>query len=196
MDNVGNNFEDLYGVRNFRAVLRGLVYRGGANNSYNKYGKRPNMNPLPNIGLNNLCQEGFHGAIYLYSTNFNSAPTKTVCKDSAGVDQETKYVQITAFDESNNEKYLSQVFDMIHDQNAGPLYIHCWNGWHASGLVSALILRQFCDLSAEDALTYWTENTDNHSEGYQEIKDRIKNFKPLEKFKISKEIQSQICYKH
>ena len=194
VDNLGNNFESLYGVRNFRTVLRGLVYRGGANNSYNKYGKRPNMNPLPNLGINNLCKEGFHSAIYLYTKNFDTAPKVTSCKNNLGAENELNYQQITAFDETNTEKYLKIVYDMIHDKKAGPLYIHCWNGWHASGLISALMLRQFCDMSGEEAQNYWIENTDNHSDGYDDVKDRIKNFKPLEKFKISKEIQQQICY--
>lgn len=194
VDNLGNNYEDLYGVRNFRAVLRGLVYRGGANNSYNKYGKRPNMNPLPNIGLNNLCQEGFGSAVYLYTTNFKSAPKVTNCKTRDGQDSELKYTQITAFDEENTEKYLKMVHEMIHNPGSGPLYIHCWNGWHASGVISALMLRQFCDYSGPEALKYWVDNTDNHHDGYDEIKERIKIFKPFEKYKISKEIQQQICY--
>ena len=194
VDNLGNNYEALYGVRNFRAVLRGLVYRGGANNSYNKYKKRANMNPLPEMGLENLCKEGFHDAIYLYPTNYNSAPKSVKCKTYKGEKSEINYSQITAFDEPNTEKFLKFAYDMINDQKSGPLYIHCWNGWHASGVISALMLRQFCGLSATEALNYWIENTDEHNVGYDDLKARIKNFKPLEKYKISKESQKQICF--
>lgn len=194
VDNLGNNYEALYGVRNFRAVLRGLVYRGGANNSYNKYKKRSNTNPLPDMGLENLCKEGFTNAVYLYSTNFSSAPNKVKCKTDQGKDAEINYSQVTAFDEDNTESFLKMAYDRINDQKSGPIYIHCWNGWHASGLISALMLRQFCDLSATEALEYWIENTDQNDSGYESVKTRIKTFKPLEKYKVSKEIQKQICF--
>lgn len=194
VDNFGDNYENLYGVRNFRGVLKGLVYRGGANNVYNKYDKRPNMNPLPNRGLENLCVEGFETAIYLYSVNFSSAPRLVKCKNHNGEENELNYLQITALDEENTERFLKIAFDLIHSQNSGPLYIHCWNGWHASGTISALMLRQFCGLSAEQALKYWIENTDDHDDGYEDIKERIAKFKPLRKYMISKEIQKQICF--
>ena len=40
--------------------------------------------------------------------------------------------------------------------------MHCWNGWHASGYISALSLRQFCGVSGSDAVAYWIRNTDNN----------------------------------
>lgn len=73
VDNYGNDFEPLYGVRNFRAVLNGVYYRGGANNAYHRSDKRGNQNPLPEDGLLNLCTEGFATAIYLYAANFETA---------------------------------------------------------------------------------------------------------------------------
>src|SRR5688572_20250145 len=45
VDNRGNGYENLYGTRNFRSVLANRLYRGGANNSYNRYGSRSNTNP-------------------------------------------------------------------------------------------------------------------------------------------------------
>jgi hypothetical protein len=38
----------------------------------------------------------------------------------------------------------------------------CWNGWHASGYISALSLRQFCGVSKSNAVAYWIRNTDNN----------------------------------
>ena len=193
VDNLGDNYESLYGVRNFRTVLRGLVYRGGANNAYNKYGKRDNMNPLPDLGIRNLCSEGFSKSVYLYTTNYESAPKFHNCQNYESVQTRFDYVQMTGRDEKNTEPFLKMVYDLIQSESGGPIYLHCWNGWHASGLVSALILRQFCDYSSADALSYWIRNTDGNSSGYEEIKARIKGFQPLQKFKISKEIQAQIC---
>jgi hypothetical protein len=72
VDNQGNGFSLLYGTRNFRSVLNGVYYRGGANNYYHKTNKRDNMNPLPTDGLQNLCEEGFSTALYLYSANYSA----------------------------------------------------------------------------------------------------------------------------
>jgi hypothetical protein len=38
---------------------------------------------------------------------------------------------------------LETIFAAIKDSEMGPIYMHCWNGWHASGYISALSLRQF-----------------------------------------------------
>jgi hypothetical protein len=69
-DNRGEGFEQLYGTRNFRVVLTGVVYRGGANNKWHRNDRRDNRNPLPEDGLENLCEEGFGRVYYLYETNF------------------------------------------------------------------------------------------------------------------------------
>ena len=59
MDNRGRGFEPLYGTRNFRVVLRSVVFRGGANNQLHRTAPRDNRNPLPADGLKTLCAEGF-----------------------------------------------------------------------------------------------------------------------------------------
>ena len=72
-NNQGNGFEDLYGTRNFRTILHGVLYRGGGNNYYHRTNKRSNKNPLPNDGLNNLLNNGFSTSVYLYVENFETA---------------------------------------------------------------------------------------------------------------------------
>lgn len=189
VDNIGNGYEDLYGVRNFRVVLHGVYYRGGANNKYHRTNKRPNMNPLPNDGLMNLCEEGFSKAIYFYDTNFNSAPKVTKCKNGT-----LNYEQLTAFEAQNEKKFLTMIFQKINQQSAAsPIYAHCWNGWHASGLMAAQSLQQFCGLTPAQALAYWIKNTDGNSSGYDSIKKRITNFKPYSDLKISAEMKRKIC---
>lgn len=54
-DNRGLGFRPLYGTRNVRVVLHGVMYRGGANNRY-FYKRRANMNPLPTEGLKNFAK--------------------------------------------------------------------------------------------------------------------------------------------
>src|SRR5436309_1038631 len=57
----GKGDDALAGVRNFRAVLPGIVYRGGANNDYRKP-KLSTKNPLPPEGLEHLCEQNFDRA--------------------------------------------------------------------------------------------------------------------------------------
>ena len=46
VDDHGNGYEALYGVRNFREVLNGVLFRGGANNSYNRDGRAEQQEPF------------------------------------------------------------------------------------------------------------------------------------------------------
>ncbi len=207
VDNVGENYDNLYGARNVREVLKGVLYRGGANNKYNKYRKRNNMNPLQDHGIENLCKEGFTRSIYLYETNFESAKKSVSCQSFKGeknVDasfalqrqrgNQIKYEQITAFDAKNEKKFLKMIFDAINGTIDSPIYMHCWNGWHASGLVSAIALQQFCNWAPDRALDYWMANTDGNSSGYEKVKARIRNFKPHPEFLISPQVQQQVCW--
>jgi len=193
INNKGDGYENLYGTRNFRVVLKGLLYRGGANNVNNKYGKKSNQNPLPQVALKNLCEESFKSAIYLYETNFKLSEKTTHCVDIKNNQNTLNYQQITAFDEKNTNQFLEIIYDTIKEKIKSPIYIHCWNGWHASGLISTLALRQFCDYTADDALEYWIKNTDGNSDGFNSIKRKIQNFKPIEKFKITRSEKEKIC---
>lgn len=193
-DNKGNGHEPLYGTRNLRVVLHGVLYRGGGNNAYHRDGKRNNANPLPDDGLENLCKEGFGTSIYLYSTNFSTAPKQTNCvigKSTNSLD----YQQITAARDDSDELILAQVYDRIMGKVDGPIYAHCWNGWHASGLIAALALQQFCGVSPQVALDYWTKNTDGNSKGYDSIKKRISEYKPNPQWIIDAKTQAKICPK-
>ena len=198
VDNEGNGDNALYGTRNVRAVLNGVVYRGGGNNAYNRHGIRNNQNPLPTEGLNNLCEEGFGQAVYLYTTRFGTAPKLVNCKSVRTGDHKLDYSQITALaNPGEMKKILSLVNDRLQNpQSTDPIYLHCWNGWHASGYVSALILRQFCGTSPDEAVAYWNRNTDGVNKGshYEYIRGLIRAFKPYSEFSISKELRDKICF--
>jgi hypothetical protein len=198
VDNHGNGYENLYGVRNFRAVLNGVVYRGGANNTYNKYGQRGNQNPLPAGGLTNLCEEGFGTAIYLYSTNYSSAAKTTNCKSAIdGSAQKLNYMQVSPLaSDTEARKILNIIYKKLTtDTDHSPIYMHCWNGWHASGLISAYTLRQFCGFTGEQAVAYWDRNTDGANVGssYDKIRARIRAFTPDTSMKIDSALKAQIC---
>ena len=194
-DNRGEGFEELYGTRNFRVILKGVAYRGGANNRWHRTNKRDNRNPLPEDGLRNLCEEGFGRSYYLYSTNFDSAPDQITCESVRDPAHTLHYRQVSSTDEEQTYEVLKVIFETIQDYRHGPIYIHCWNGWHASGLLSAKILRQFCGLSAEEAVEYWDRNTDgnNHSAHYESIRRRIRDFTPYPEFEISDAEAALIC---
>jgi hypothetical protein len=197
VDNQGDGQEDLYGNRNLRAVLNGIYYRGGANNRYHRTNRRNNMNPLPNDGLQNLCEEGFSKAIYLYEANYETAPKITNCKNFQNEETKITYDQVSVlrYELADLRRIHAEIFNHIRSPRLGPILAHCWNGWHASGYVAATALRQFCGFAPEQAVKYWDAHTDgnNTATGYEAIRRRIRAFEPDPKMQISTEEQKKIC---
>lgn len=196
VNNVGNGFEDLYGTRNMRVVLDGLYYRGGGNNYYHRTNKRKNMNPLPIDGLTNLCKDGFGDAVYLYSTRFDTAPKSVSCVTRNGKKNTLSYQSLVYNEVDKNKLVLEMVYNRIKSNDSRPIYAHCWNGWHASGLLAALSLRQFCGMSAENAVDYWVENADGTADepgSYEHIKKKIRDYKINGDMKISSEQKALFC---
>jgi len=189
-DNFGENCPSVYGTRNMRVVLNGIVYRGGANNYYNKNNKRDNENPMPEEGLENLLKEGFSTVIYLYSKNFADSK-KSIGPDKSG--KSLNYIQNSLSNEKEIKQFLELVFKNTKDSTAGPIYIHCWNGWHQSGYASALVLMQFCGFSNDEAYSYWEKCAAGDLSKYSHIKKAIYKFKPIKEFQISEEVKSIIC---
>jgi hypothetical protein len=189
-DNFGNGFDSLYGTRNMRTILFGIAYRGGANNYYNKNIKRDNHNPLPDEGLKNLAMLGFSTAVYLYGTNFKTAPSFVV---NPLTNDTLRYYQIGGNNTRELRKIMLMVKEVIEDNTKGPIYFHCWNGWHQSGYISAALLMQFCGLSNEQAYQYWLDNTDGVNKGYDNVKNLVKSFKPFDDIKINEKTKSEIC---
>lgn len=195
VDNWGNGFDSLYGTRNMRPILHGIAYRGGGNNYYHKTDKRNNSNPLPDDGVENLCKEGFSHSVYLYRKNWDTAPILDTCKCVNESKNVLQYDQFDYFDDAHVRDMLEIVYNSAVDSTVGPVYLHCWNGWHASGFISAIILKQFCGTSDLDAVTYWDIGTDgaNSSPRYNKVRDRIKNFKPYAEFMLYDSLQNKIC---
>jgi hypothetical protein len=187
-DNFGNGFDSLYGTRNMRTILFGIAYRGGANNFYHKSNKRDNQNPLPEDGLMNLCKEGFSDAVYLYGKNFETAPKHISCCENT-----LKYWQISGNSSEEARKIIEMVYEVITRKRKGPIYFHCWNGWHQSGYIGAILLKQFCSFNNDQALNYWVRNTDGAHKGHEQVKNRVLNFKPFNEFTIPKDLQDEIC---
>lgn len=194
-DNRGDGFDSLYGTRNMRPILHGVAYRGGANNYYHITDKRDNQNPIPLDGMHNLCEEGFSNAVYLYRHNFEGYPVGDTCSCIDESWNKLDYHQLDYYDSTHVYKMLQMTYLSATSPEVGPVYLHCWNGWHASGYVSAVMLKQFCGYSSWDAVNYWDLGTDgaNTSPRYQEQRERIKDFVPYKEFMISDSLQKCLC---
>ncbi len=188
VNNKGEGFEPLSDLRNFRVVLHGVLYRSGANNVYSKKNKRENENPLPAQGLKALCEQNFSTVFYLYKKNYDSNTKDVSCKDNA-----MTYQQLSGLDAKNEYQFLETIFKNIKQRQGKPILVHCWNGWHASGYIATLALRQFCHFDKEEAKAYWIKNTDGNSKGYDKLVKRIQSFEPKKEFKISDEVMTEIC---
>lgn len=194
-DNKGNGFDSLYGTRNMRPILHGVAYRGGANNYYHKTDKRHNHNPIPLDGMHGLCQEGFSKGIYLYRENFENSPLGDTCNCIDSTLNRLTYEQRDYYDSLHVYDMLKSTYESATKPEVGPVYLHCWNGWHASGFIAAVILKQFCDYSDWDAVNYWDLGTDgaNTSPRYQTQRERIKAFKPYPEFEVSDSLKKCLC---
>ena len=195
--NRGSGNEALYGTRNVRAVLNGVYYRGGANNAYHREKKRHNSNPLPDDGLANLCQEGFGTALYMYPTRYDTAPASETCRTYEGDDGRLDYGQVSVLRgrRADVRRILETVEQHVRRPELGPVYVHCWNGWHASGYAAAATLRQFCGFSAEQAVRYWDLNTDGVNGGrrYEKVRELIRKFEPFPDLGLTAEQRAVLC---
>ncbi|UKN00844.1 OmpA family protein [Paracrocinitomix mangrovi] len=194
-NNKGDGFDSLYGTRNMRPILHGVAYRGGANNYFHKTDKRKNQNPLPLDGMSGLCKEGFSAGVYLYRQNFEESPIGDTCNCVDNSWNNFKYYQYDYYDSSHVYEMIKMTYNAATQEETGPVYLHCWNGWHASGYISAVILKQFCGFSDWDAVNYWDLGTDgaNTSPRYQTQRERIKEFQPYPEFMISDSLQKCLC---
>ncbi len=196
VSNTGTGDDALYGTRNVRAVLNGVYYRGGANNAYHRDRRRHNSNPLPDDGLANLCRQGFGTALYMYPTRFQSAAPVASCEQADGRPGQLTYRQISVLRGRKDDlrRIIAEVFAHVREPARGPIYVHCWNGWHASGYAAAATLRQLCGFSAEQAVRYWNLNTDGvNGKAYDKVRTLIRNFEPFPEFSLTAEEQAALC---
>ena len=124
------------GIRDYREVMPGVLYRGGANNG---------RAPLNQSELDALCDAGMGTAYYLYSTGFHG-PTVTHCSKE-GLDYTYE-----GWEGKGGAIVHQQIYHTIKSKGK-PVFIHCWNGIHATGAVAATALMQFCGISASRRLT-------------------------------------------
>lgn len=170
-----------------RPVLRGALYRSGTPSEE---------------ALNYLCEAGWKRVYSLYGeyttqtgprnqNMLRHGRDRRVCSADGG----QRAIEWRAAP-SSRLRSLPAIFrdivDSIRNPERGPVLIHCWNGLHYAGMVSALALRQFCGLSAEQAEAYWRANA-NRGANYPLIMANLRNFKPIADLTLTPEEQQSVC---
>jgi hypothetical protein len=166
-----------HGIRDYREVMPGVLYRGGANNG---------RGPLNRAQLNALCEEGIGHAVYLYSTQFPGPMTINCSKGSLD------YV-FHSWAGRGRTAVHQEIYEAIKDKSK-PVFVHCWNGIHATGAVAATALMQFCGIPAKTAVTYWKVGISPKLQ-YPNVIQDINNFHSDPALRLTPEEQAQYCPK-
>jgi hypothetical protein len=197
--------KDLKGTKNFRYVLNGLLYRGGKISPDDKKGD--NRHPMSAPGLKNLCEQGFRQAVYLYPNGMKESQRSVECSKTPA-SKPLIYKRLPPLSHPENVKAILRDIKQALDQgDYRPTYVHCWNGWHASGYISAVALIQFCGFTTDDAVNYWNVNTDHVCKGagqgktggvgYEPVRQQLRAFpaiaQTIPEVAISDELQKKVC---
>lgn len=171
-------------IKDFQTTISGILYRGGSRGA----------NPLSEAQLQYLCEEGVGHAIYTYDTGFKKGPART-CTMKDGRPGKIEYSFFRFLDKKGIEDSMRVIHNSIVNPAAGSTFVHCWNGWHASGEIAAMALKQFCDYSDAQAKEYWKANIGDKGNlpKYGRVLTRIENFQPLPSLKLNLKQQAQIC---
>ncbi len=156
-----------------RQVIRGALYRSGS--------------PTEG-GLQRVCRAGWKRVYSIYGPRTTSNGLRNQAMIETGRDErrcdgpdgEPRVLEWRSGTASRNHSIpliLRDVRDSIREPSQGPVLIHCWNGLHYAGMISAMALRQFCGFSADEAEAYWRANA-NFSTRYPRIIQHIRAFRP------------------
>jgi hypothetical protein len=165
----------FHGIRDFRQVMPGALYRGGANNGHA---------PLSHDELSALCEDDIGTAIYLYTTGF-AGPSVTRCSKGS----------LDYIDEGWEGRGRTAVHKKIYDSiksKGKPVFIHCWYGIHATGAVAATALMQFCNVPAKQAVDYWKVGVPAKLQ-YSKVIQSISSFKPDPTLQLTPAEREQYC---
>ncbi|MBL9003377.1 MAG: hypothetical protein JNJ46_03970 [Myxococcales bacterium] len=170
-----------------RPVLRGVLYRSGTPSEE---------------ALNYLCESGWKRVYSLYGEFTTQLGPRNVNMLRHGRDQrqctapagprQIEWRPAPSSRMRNLPTIFQDVIDSIRNPAKGPVLVHCWNGLHYAGMVSALALRQFCGLSPQQAEAYWRANA-NRGANYPLIIANLYSFKPLPGMTLTPEEQQAYC---
>ena len=185
VDNNGDGDMGLYGTRNFKMVLKGLLYRTGANNVNDKTNPRELENPMPDIGLKNLCQKGVYETFALLPFGMDEAPKSLSCASLDDGEQRQMYYNHRSFWSPENRLLIFRMIVLSAKYpSKGAIVLQDLDGSSVVGMMSAIALMQFCDWTTAEALTYFDktniraekspqDNPANTPENTEEMKELI-----------------------
>jgi hypothetical protein len=168
-------------VKNFRVVIPGVLYRGGVQ------GTRGFTKPE----LETLCKAGFSVAVYFYDTSFHGNVIN--CTDKDGKPNELKYVHYVTTGTDGLGTLMVDIGNVV-TKKTGPVFIHCNNGWHATGIAASIAARQFCNYNNQKVVGYLKETTDGNFrtiEGWGPRK--VQNFSLNSRLSWDSETQRSLC---
>jgi hypothetical protein len=165
----------FHGIRDYRQVMPGALYRGGANNG---------RGPLNQNELEALCEEGMGTAYYLYSTGFHG-PSVIHCSKG---DLNYRY---QGWEGKGRAAIHQEIYDTIKSKGK-PVFVHCWNGIHATGAVAATALMQFCGISSKQAVDYWKVGIAPKVQ-YPSVIHDIQSFQSNPKLELTPEERAAYC---
>jgi hypothetical protein len=166
-------------TRALKTVIPGLLYRGGG------AGGRV---PLTQEALKGLCEAGFSLAVYGYTEGFHGTQQIQCASSVSGQQNTLTYIGGEASQLAFEQDVMNRIQTVIANPNTGPVFVHCWNGDHASGELASFGLRQFCGWSGPAATAYWSRN----QHGAAPI-SRIGKFNPNPALGIKEEDRAVLC---
>lgn len=171
-------------IKDYKPTMPGVLLRGGSRGA----------NPLNEHQLQRLCQDGVGHAIYTYDTGFKQGPART-CIRKDGTQGRIEYSYYRFLDKKGIEASMRAIHNSIVNPSSGSVFVHCWNGWHASGEIAAMALKQFCDYTNEQAIEYWKANIGDKGNlpKYGRVLTRISNFQPDPQLKVGLKAQRAFC---
>jgi hypothetical protein len=169
------------GLAFFRAVLTGVLYRGGFTQGDQQ------RSGLSSSQRESLCRASFSGAFYVdFGSHTEYGQTKC----------ESRTLDYRWAGSTRTKNVMEAIYEVIKNPDFGPLYVHCMWGVHWSGAVAAMALIQFCGWSQEKAKAYWdaTRNDAPCSGGCSKwIDSKFARFRVDAQLNISREEKKAIC---
>ena len=170
-------------MRSVLPVLKGLLYRAGGPGG---------AKPLGGEQVDALCGLGFSAVDFAYS---GQSPETVSCQ--AGGTANSLIYQTVPYDPKHSSVFLGHIYRAIKN-NLGPVMVHCWNGWHESGLMAVYALMQFCSSKGWDAergWQYWRSTTGDNPDNpqYLGIRKMIQSFQVQANMEITAAEINDLC---
>ena len=170
-----------------RPVLKGALYRSGTPSD---------------PALQALCESGWKRVYSLYGEHTTQTGPRNssmlrhgrdirTCQAESG-QRSLEWRSAPSSRMRNLPAIFADIIDSVRNPEHGPVLVHCWNGLHYAGMVSALALRQFCGLTVEQAEAYWRANA-NRGANYPLIIANLQSFKPIPDLMLTPEEQAAVC---